>query len=250
MIGVSWDVTKEIEAALEKERMMKELLENNLDLKQFVYITTHNLRAPLTNLILISKLLSREKIENPSALKLIESFKTSSNQLNETLNDLIKVLILKEKTNLTLDQLSFEEIIDNVKESISKILSDNKVIIEIDFSDVPTVHFTKIYLESIFLNLITNSIKYRHPERNAIVKIKTIKDAIGRTKLTFSDNGIGMDMSSVKHKIFGFHQRFHNNSDSKGVGLFLVKSQINAMGGEIEVYSEVNVGTTFTIIFK
>jgi len=249
-ISVQRDVTDEKEAAIEKEKMIKELLENNAELKQFSYITTHNLRAPLTNLVLICKLINLQKIEDPSTLKLIESFKTSTYQLNETLNDLINALIVKEKTNLTLDELSVEEIIDKVKESISETLSDSKAIIETDFSDMPTVHFAKVYLESIFLNLITNSIKYRHPERNPIVKIKTTKDAIGRTKLTFSDNGIGMDMSRVKHKIFGFHQRFHNNDDSKGIGLFLIKSQINALGGQIEVDSEVNIGTHFTITFK
>ena len=250
MIGTNWDVTKEIEAALEKERMIKELMDNNLELKQFSYITTHNLRAPLTNLVLICKLLSPEKIEDPSTLKLIEFLKTSTNQLNETLNDLINVLIVKDNTDLLLDELSFDEILDKVKESISGTLSDGKVIIETDFSDVPTVHFTTVYLESIFLNLITNSIKYRHPERNVVIKIKTIKSENGRTQLTFSDNGIGMDMSRVKHKIFGFQKRFHKNSDSKGIGLFLVKSQINASGGQIEVDSEVNIGSIFTITFK
>jgi sensor histidine kinase regulating citrate/malate metabolism len=59
-----------------------------------------------------------------------------------------------------------------------------------------------------------------------------------------------MDMSRVKHKIFGFHQRFHKNADSKGIGLILIKTQLNALGGEIEVDSEVNMGTIFTITFK
>ncbi|MCF6141323.1 PAS domain S-box protein [Flavobacterium sp. K77] len=111
-IAVERDVTKEIEAALEKERMIKELMDINLELKQFSYITTHNLRAPLTNLVLICKLLSPEKIEDPSTLKLIEFLKTSTNQLNETLNDLINVLIVKDNTDLLLDELSFEEILD------------------------------------------------------------------------------------------------------------------------------------------
>ncbi|OYU83632.1 MAG: hypothetical protein CFE24_10290 [Flavobacterium sp. BFFFF2] len=249
-IAVERDVTKDKETALEKERMMKELLENNLELKQFSYITTHNLRAPLTNLILICKLLNPEKIEDPSTLQLIEAFKTSTDQLNDTLNDLINVLIVKEKTDLKLEELSFEEILTKVKESISETMSNSKAVIEADFSAMQTVPFTKIYLESIFLNLITNSIRYRHPDRPPIIKIKTTIDAAGITKLIFSDNGIGMDMSRVKNKIFGFHQRFHNNADSKGIGLFLIKSQINALKGDIEVDSQLNIGTTFKIIFK
>jgi PAS domain S-box-containing protein len=249
-IAVERDITKQIEANEEKEKLVKELLENNLELKQFSYITSHNLRAPLTNLVAVCNLLKTDKITDALTLKLIDSFKISTHRLNETLNDLINILIVKEKTNLILEELSVEEIFDIVKESISETLSDKKLIFETDFSEVPTVHFTKVYLESVFFNLITNSIKYRHPERNPIVKIKTIKDSIGRNKLIFSDNGIGMDTSRVKDKIFGFHQRFHYNTDSKGIGLFLIKSQINALGGEIEMDSVVNMGTTFTITFN
>jgi PAS domain S-box-containing protein len=234
----------------ETNEKLLELIENNSELKQFSFITTHNLRAPLTNLVMICKLINPKVIEDPSTLKLIEAFKTSTYQLNETLNDLIDILIIKENVDLKLDKLSFQEILDNVKESIYETLRDTNLMIETDFSDAPTTQFTKVYLEGIFLNLITNSIKYRHPQRNPIVKIKTIKDVLGRTKLTFSDNGLGMDMSRVKNKIFGFHQRFHKNADSKGIGLFLIKSQLNALGGQIEVDSEVNNGTTFTITFK
>jgi PAS domain S-box-containing protein len=249
-IAVERDVTKDKETAIEKERMIKELMENNAELKQFSYITTHNLRAPLTNLISICKLINTKQIEDPTTLKFIEAFKTSTYHLDETLNDLINVLIVKEKTDLKLNELSFQEILDKVKKPILETLIESKSIIEADFSAVSTVPFTRIYLESIFLNLITNSLRYRHPERSPIIKIKTTVDKSGRTKLIFSDNGIGMDMNRVKHKIFGFHQRFHNHHDSKGIGLYLIKSQINALKGDIEVDSEVNIGTTFTIIFK
>lgn len=249
-IAIERDVTKEKEAAFEKERMMKELLQNNLDLKQFSYITTHNLRAPLTNLLLICKFLSLKQIDDPSTAKLIDGFKTSTNQLNETLNDLINGLIVKENKDLKVEELVVQEILDKVLQSISETIIESNAVIETDFFNAPTVHFTKMYLESVFLNLMTNAIKYRHPDRQLIVKIRTIKEQTGKTKLTFSDNGIGMDMSRVKDKIFGFYQRFHKNADSKGMGLFLVKSQINALGGQIEVESEVNLGTTFTIIIK
>ena len=249
-IAVERDVTKEIEAALEKEKLLEELVQNNKELKQFSYITTHNLRAPLTNLISICNLLKTDNIEDERTVKLIEGFKISTHHLNDTLNDLIKIVIIKENVNLTKGELNFEEVYCNVKDSIYMKLINSVVTIEADFTEAPVITFSKPYLESIFLNLLTNSIKYAHPKRYPIIKIKTTKEKDGKTKLTFSDNGIGMNMNSVKDKIFGLYQRFHSNTDSKGIGLYLIHSQITALGGKIEVESEANVGTTFTITFK
>jgi len=249
-IAVERDVTKQKEAAEEKEKLLKELVENNLELKQFSYITSHNLRAPLTNLVAICNMIKPGTGTDALTLKLIDGFKTSTNHLNETLNDLIEVLIVKENRNIKRDQLTFEEIFKKTKESLSISLVEHKVIIKEDFSEAPTVDFANEYLESVFINLLTNAVKYRHPDRDPIITIKTIKDTNGKTKLTFSDNGIGINMAYAKDKIFGLYKRFHNNPDSKGIGLYLIHSQITTLGGKIEVESEVNIGTTFTITFK
>ena len=250
IIGVSWDVTKDKEMELEKETLLKELVANNLELKQFSYITSHNLRAPLTNLVSICDIIQPAIGTDDITLQLIDAFKTSTYHLNETLNDLIEVLIIKENRNITKEQLTFEEIFKKTKESISISLLENKVTINEDFSEAPSVIFANEYLQSVFLNLLTNAVKYRHPDRALIITIKTSKENNGTTKLTFSDNGIGINMAHAKDKIFGLYKRFHNNANSKGIGLYLIHSQITTLGGKIEVESEVNIGTTFTIIFN
>lgn len=249
-IAIEKDVTKEKEAEQEKLKLLEELIQNNLELKQFSYITSHNLRSPLMNLLSICDLIKTEKIEDKLTAKLIEGFKKSTYNLNETLNDLIEILIIKENRNLQTNHLYFEDIFNKIKDSLSLSMLEKRVTVIADFSEAPFVNFTNAYLESILLNLFTNSIKYRHPERLPIITIKTGKDANGKTKLTFSDNGLGINMSTAKDKIFGLYKRFHNNSDSKGIGLYLIHSQITALGGKIEVESEVNIGTTFTITFK
>ena len=221
-----------------------------MELKQFSFITTHNLRAPLTNLLSICKLIKPEKVTDPRTLKLIEAFKISTNDLNDTLNDLISILIIKEDTKLETKNIDIEEWLNKAKTSINMKLIEEEVTIEEDFLAAPTINFYGIYLESIFLNLLTNAIKYRHPDRSPIIKIKTERGTDNSTMLTFSDNGIGMNMKIVKGKIFGLHQRFHENIDGKGMGLYLIHSQITALGGTIEVDSEEKVGTTFTIHFK
>ena len=249
-IALERDVTKLVEDEKEKEKLLKELMENNLELKQFSYITSHNLRAPITNLVAISNLIKTEKITDELTLKLIEGFKTTTYHLNGTLNDLIEILIIKENRNLQTNILTFNEVLKKVEELLSISFLEKKVIVQVDFSEAPTVNFTTTYLESIFINLFTNAIKYSHPDREPVITIKTCKELNGVTKLIFSDNGIGINMTSAKGKIFGLYNRFHRNADSKGIGLYLIHSQITALGGSIEVESEVNIGTKFIITFK
>ncbi|WP_197286195.1 ATP-binding protein [Pedobacter sp. PACM 27299] len=104
-------------------------------------------------------------------------------------------------------------------------------------------------MDSIFLNLITNSIKYAKPGAYPDISIAT-KRADGNRQLIFTDQGLGFDMESVKHKVFGLHQTFHSHAESKGVGLFLIYNHINSLGGHIEVESKVNEGVKFVLTFK
>ena len=250
LIGSMQDITDKKKADGEREVLLLELSKNNNELIQFNYITTHNLRAPLTNLVSISNLIKTDTIDDELTRKFIQGFKTSTYHLNDTLNDLMKILIIKENPNLSTEVLKFEKILEKVKATIEMKLLKEMVIINYNFTKGPTVNFSSIYLESIFLNLMTNAIKYRHPDRQPVITIKSSKTANGGTKLIFSDNGIGMNMERVKNKIFGLYQRFHNNPDSKGIGLYLVHSQITTLGGKIKVNSEENIGTTFTLTFK
>ena len=249
-VAIQRDVTKEKEAEAEKEKLLNILVQNNKELTQFSYITTHNLRAPLTNLISICNLIKTDNIEDERTQKLIEGFKISTHYLNDTLNDLIKVLIIKENPQWDTEQVLFQEVLDKVKTSIYMKLTNMVVTVKADFADAVSVIFSNAYMESIFLNLITNSLRYAHPQRYPIITIKTFKQADGITKLVYTDNGIGMNIERVKNKIFGLYQRFHNNPDGKGMGLYLIHSQITTLGGKIEVESEEGVGTTFTVTFK
>ena len=248
-VSIQRDITKRIIADAEREQLLNELMQNNKELKQFSYITTHNLRAPLTNLQSIAKIIKTDKIDDQRTIALIEGFKKSTNHLSETLDDLIEILIIKENQHLPMKEVGFDEVLQNVKASIANSILETKTEIESDFSLIPSVHFNGAYMESIFLNLITNAIRYAHPDRHPIIQIISTVDKEGKTKLIFSDNGLGMDFERVKDRIFGLYQRFHNIANSKGIGLYLVHSQITSLGGNIEVASAVNIGTTFTITF-
>jgi signal transduction histidine kinase len=206
------------------------------------------MRSPLTNLMAISELIDTSQINDSGTVELIEGFRASTVHLNETLNDLIKILIIKENINQELEEIRLNNIFENVINSIASIVNQTNTKINYNFDSIQTVMFNKPYLESIILNLITNAIKYAHPSRSPVITVNTelINNAI---VLIFEDNGIGFNEEKVKGKIFGLYQKFHNHPDSKGIGLYLVQSQITALGGSIDVTSKENVGTKFIITF-
>ncbi len=249
-ISIRTDITERKKAEFEREQLLEEITQSNKELKQFSYITTHNLRSPLTNLLGICALLDVSKIEHKQTAMLIEGFKKSTYHLNETLNDLINILIIKENRNLPTNIIDFNHTLKVVTDSIHRLIGNSGLKILADFSDLASVIFNNAYMESIFLNLITNAIKYAHPQRRPELVIVSSRNDNQQIQLVFRDNGIGMDMERVGNKIFGLYQRFHANSDSKGIGLYLIHSQITALGGTIEVSSQVNIGTTFTINFR
>ncbi len=248
-ISIQRDITDEKHQEKEKEQLIRELTQNNKDLKQFSYITSHNLRAPLSNLTGLLNLMQEIPIENVELKEIIHGFKTSTNLLNETINDLVKVVIIKDNPSIQKEEVLIKDVFENVFNQLSFLISLHKPILKIELEKVTILNINKAYLESILLNLFTNAIKYRSPKRTLriFVSSKEIGDTI---ILAFKDNGIGIDLERNKDKIFGLYQRFHNYPDSKGLGLYLVKSQVESMGGTIVVESEVDKGTTFIITFK
>jgi PAS domain S-box-containing protein len=248
-ISMQRDVTEEKNKEKEKEQLIRELTQNNKDLKQFSYITSHNLRAPLSNLTGLLNLIEDIPIENPDLKEMITGFSKSTFLLNETINDLVKVIIIKDNPSIQKEKVLIKEVFENVFNQLSVLISLNKPFLKIELEEVTILNINKSYLESIFLNLLTNSIKYRaaNKQLKILISCKVVGENI---ILTIKDNGIGIDMERNRDKIFGLYQRFHNYPDSKGLGLYLVKSQVETMGGNITVESKVDKGTTFTIIFK
>jgi PAS domain S-box-containing protein len=248
-ISIQRDITEEKNSEKEKEQLIRELTQNNKDLKQFSYITSHNLRAPLSNLTGLLNLMQEYPVENPELREILNGFSTSTKLLNETINDLVKVVIIKDNPSIDKEEVLIKDVFENVFNQLSYLISLHKPILKIELEKVTILNINKAYLESILLNLFTNAIKYRSPKRilRIFVSSKEIDNSI---VLIFKDNGIGIDLVRNGDKIFGLYQRFHNYSDSKGLGLYLVKSQVESMGGTIGVESEVDKGTTFTITFK
>jgi signal transduction histidine kinase len=234
------------EATLEK--VSKELQVSNNELQQFAYLTSHNLRAPATNINTLIQLINRQGLSEKNA-DYIQKLELTSKNLNEMLDDLNEILSVRKEDQQNFELLSFETILEKVTQSISENILEHGLIIKTDFSKAPEVMGSSKILHNTVLNLLTNAIKYRKPGEVPEVYIRT-DETIEYIILTVTDKGIGIDLNKYGDKIFKLYQRFHNNADSKGLGLYLIKSQLEKMDGKIIVDSEQGKGTTFKVYFR
>ncbi len=232
----------------ERQVYLHTLKVKNRQLEDFAHITSHNLRSPISNLSVLLDYYETSKIEAEKE-DYFSKLKHVSTNLLSTIQVLADSLKIQKDFIDDENDVSFQEIFDTVSNLLYGNIQESAVIFRIDFSKCSQVYYSPTYLQSIFINLISNAIKYRSPERKPVVHIETEISEKGKVLLKFSDNGIGIDLEKHQHKIFGLYKTFHANKDSRGVGLYMTKRQIETMGGSIEVASQVNVGTTFTIKF-
>lgn len=248
-ISIKREITKQKIQEKEKEQLISELTQNNKDLRQFSYITSHNLRAPLSNLIGLLNLIEKINIQDEELNLIIDGLSKSTQLLNETILDLGKVVIIRDNPSITKTNINVYDCVKKVMNQINILIEQISIEFDIKINKNDKIYSNKSYLESILLNLFTNSIKYRSNDRSLKILI-TFNNNSEQSELIFEDNGIGIDLQKNKDKLFGMYQRFHNYPNSKGLGLYLVRTQIESMGGSIEVQSEVNKGTQFIIKFK
>lgn len=252
--GVFQDITeaklKEIalsEANDTLQSLTEKLTDQNRSLNDFAHISSHNLRAPVANLMMLNELYADSE-DLQFREEIFEMVLSSTNDLKNTLDHLLESLVIQSKSGLDLRDCDVKEACDKVLFNLSEIIRHTEAELNLQL-DLGHLHAQPVYLDSILLNLIGNAIKYKHPERKPKIEVKAfVENQV--PYISISDNGIGIDLSRHGDKVFGLHKTFHKNSDAKGVGLFMVKAQMEAMGGTIRVESEVNKGSTFTLEFK
>lgn len=244
--AIAKNITAKKKLEEEKNRLLTEISKVNQDLKHFARTTSHDLRSPVNNLIALFKLLDTDKIEDDETKQLVQLLESSTQQLKSMLDNYLQDLKSQDGITAVKEELALDQVLNNVLSSIQHLLHQAKAKVNIDFSAFSTIDFNKTYLESIFLNLITNAIKYAKADEHPVINIYT-KVVDGRKQMIIEDNGLGFDAEEVKDRIFRMYQTFHNHPDAKGVGLYLVHTHVLEMGAKISVHSKVNKGTTFII---
>ena len=225
-----------------------DLQRKNDQLEEFTQIVSHNLRSPIGNILTLLTFMETSTSETDKA-QFLKYLKESSTNALATLEDLNEVLKLKQNKNIEKQLLEFEKICTYVKSMVSAQIAETSAEIVCDFSEAPSIVYPSIYLESIFLNLVTNALPYSKPDVKPVIYLRTYYDQRDII-LEIKDNGLGINLERYGHQIFKLQKTFHKHPESRGIGLFMIKNQIEAMGGEITVESQENIGTTFYINFN
>lgn len=245
---VATDFTEMKNAKTEQEILSSQLQRKNQQLLNFAHITSHNLRSPVSNLNSLLWLYKESQTNEEKAL-LFEKFEIVIHNLSETLNELVDALKIQEDTDKKREVLLFEDVFKKVKESMAGKILETEAVVSYNFSKAPTIDYPRLYLESILQNLLSNSLKYKSPHRTPVIHAETLfQDGI--LTLKFSDNGMGIDLKRHADKLFGLNKTFHKHAEAKGVGLFITKTQVEAMGGSITTTSEVDKGSVFIVYFN
>lgn len=225
----------------------QELTEYNNRLEQFAFITAHNLRGPVSTLLGLSQIYNSKDITDPINPTILEKSRETTIKLDEIIKDLVGILDLQKSVVNLSDNISVSNVYKDVLILLSKEIEESEAIIKHNFKEDIYISCIPAYLNNIFYNLLSNSIKYSKPNIAPTINIEysaTVQEIIFR----FSDNGRGIDLSRQGEKIFRPYKRFHLDKEGKGLGLYIVKTQVEIMRGKISIESEENKGTTITIV--
>ncbi len=252
------DITKKKELADELNRKNSELeaTRRNLvskigQLEELNYIIAHNLRGPANNIKMLTEMLKHKdepakdgsfKLEMDEIVGFLDD---GANALLSCLNTLMEMVQLTMNKSIPFDDCNAGNIVNEILSQLNSTIYEKGAVIKTDLK-VNIIRYPKVFLESIFYNLISNALKYSSPERTPEIII-TSKVENGRTIVSVKDNGLGINLDKHGKKIFKLNQVFHPGHDSKGVGLFITKAQIESYGGTITVESEEDMGSEFIV---
>jgi signal transduction histidine kinase len=230
----------------ELEETNAKLAYRNKDLEEMSYVAAHDLKAPLNNLTSLLEIMEREGGISESGDVIFEKVKEVTKSMLTKIHSLNNMIKLKASLGDQTEQVDMELVLERVKGDISQQIKKANAKIKADFSRCPVLQYSQIQIHSILHNLVTNSLKYRNPEKQVVIKMKTTRQGVF-TKLVVSDNGLGFDESIDQNQLFGLFKRVHTHVEGVGMGLYIVNSIVRSNGGRIDVKSKPGAGATFTI---
>lgn len=234
-------------AQYELEMANSDLRKQNVELEEFSYVASHDLKAPLTNVEMLLSMLGEEGAITEQGRPYYEKLTQAVGLMSAKLSAINRVIALKAHEGNPKKIISFDQVINDIRNELSESIRSTGTEIKTDFSDCPKIYMDPIQMHSILQNLIVNAIKYRHPERPPRIHVSS-KTFNNMTEIKVKDNGLGFDKSRGKGKVFGLFKRMHTHVEGLGIGLYMVKSIAQSHGGYVDVTTKINKGTTFKIV--
>ncbi|MCE6988981.1 ATP-binding protein [Dyadobacter sp. CY323] len=245
--GIIMDIDRYKTSELNLIKSIDQMAQQNNQLKNFTHILSHNLRNHSSNMALLTSFVDESALDATN-LEIFQKVRNVSRHLNNTLDDLSQIIKIREN-KLESEELNMYAVTNKVLSVLDESIKDSGSEVHLNY-DLETVIFPQVYLESILMNLISNGLKYKKDNEPAHITLKFYLNGDGIKELKYIDGGKGINMDLHADKVFGLYKTFHKHKDAHGVGLFLIKNQIESQGGKIQVYSKENQGTTFKITFN
>jgi PAS domain S-box-containing protein len=232
----------------EQRRLRETLTKVNHDLNNFVYAASHDLKGPINNIEALIYNLKEDPECTQKSADLLNMIIESIQKFKVMLHDLSEIGKVQEEGN-NVTEIYFKEILKEILDNLNTQIKDSKAVIEFDFSKAPSMYYSKKNMRSIFYNLISNSIKFKSPERDPHIKISTEEVERNMILLKVKDNGIGIKEEN-KGKIFSLYERLNPGIEGTGVGMAILARIVDGNGGEIKIDSNFGQGSTFNIYLK
>ena len=247
VIGFGIDITDRKKMEEKQAELVKQLSAQNRQLTDFCSIVSHNLRAPLVNMSMLTDFI--ESSEDPLEQKLlISKLRPVIDNLHATFNELVESIQIRQDLEIQREDIRLDDCLQRTIDGLQTEINKLGAKIETDFTQAAVINYPPQYLNSIIHNLVSNSLKYHHPGRPPLICIKTRKEG-EKVILSVEDNGLGIDLVKHRENFFKIGKVFHRHPNAKGFGLYMTKTQVEAMGGRIWVESVPDEGSAFFIEF-
>jgi signal transduction histidine kinase len=233
---------------LERHKLISDLMQRNRDLEQFAYIVSHNLRAPVTNILGLTYLFKSDQFNTASLPRVIEGLSDAAKKLDDVIIDLDETLRIRRQIKDKFEWILLDDIMKDIWKVKEPIIKEKNIQFTVNFSQVNSIYSVRSYLLNIFTQIIRNSIKFSRPDVRPEIHIWTEKND-HFIMIHFLDNGEGIDTVRYQDQLFGLYKRFNLQSEGRGVGLFMVKNQVETLNGTIELKSKPGEGTHIIIQF-
>lgn len=245
--GIFQDIDQQKRASILMEETLAIANSQNQKLINFAHIVSHNLRNHSSNLEMLLGFIRESKDEEDRTL-LLDKFDQVVSGLSETINHLNKVVQVQTTFEHDFEEVNLRTYINNALNIVSADLERLQARVNVQVDDSITFRFTPAYLESVLINMLSNAIRYRNKERTLKLDIQaTLLPDENRVRIEFKDNGLGIDLAKYKERMFNMYSTFHEHPDSRGIGLFITKNQLESLQGSITVESELGIGSNFII---
>lgn len=247
LYGATQDITEIKEREDELERLVRELADQRDRLEEFSHLVSHQLRAPVTTLTSIVSLL-RETPDAEERTLLEASMFDAIGLLERTMGEIGDAVRIRNEVAPKKERVYIRDVVMTVKAQLAASIRDAGATVEIDTDDVPVVDYPVLYLETVIRHLISNALRFAHPERAPHVVISTYLNSTKDIVLEVEDNGVGIDVERHRERLFRLGGTFHRNASGRGTGLFMVKTMVESLGGSVSLASTPEKGTKVQVV--